>query len=87
MKKLVLLALILMVGFSVNIKAETIGVVDLQRFLLAMMKQIKLEKILKKTKRIRDELEKQKTLEKAQQDNKKPEDIQKLVEELGRTSA
>jgi len=84
MKKLVLLALILMVGFSVNLKAETIGVVDLQKVFISYDETDKARKDFeKKQKELRDELEeKQKTLEKAQQDNKKPEDIQKLVEEI-----
>ena len=57
MKKLVLLALILMVGFSVNLKAETIGVVDLQKVFISYDETDKARKDFeKKQKELRDEL-------------------------------
>ena len=84
MKKFLLVLSIFAIGFTSNLHAENIGVVDLQKVFVSYKETDKARKDFeKKQKELRDELEeKQKTLEKAQKDNKKPEEIQKLVQEI-----
>ena len=84
MKKISLLILIFVLGFSTSIMAENIGTVDLQKVFMSYKETEKARKDFeKKQSELRKELEKkQKKLEKAQKNNKKPEEIQKLVQEI-----
>ncbi|MGA0241770.1 MAG: OmpH family outer membrane protein [Candidatus Marinamargulisbacteria bacterium] len=81
--KIILMAMVLF-SATTFLHAESLGVVDLQRvFMNYKETEVARTDFEKKQKELRSELEeKQKTLEKAQKDNKKPAEIQALVEEI-----
>ena len=83
--KLMITVLGMMMMLSITSFAETIGFVDVQKVFVEYKETEKAKKDFEeKQAKLREEMEeKQKLLQKAEEDNKSPEELQKLVMEVG----